>query len=105
MNEVTNKTKIEDMIYEIRGKQVMLDRDLAKLYQVETRTINQKVKRNIERFPENFCFKLTAKEWEILKSQIVISSSNDIESHGGDRHLPNAFTEQGVAMLSAVIKR
>ena len=59
MNEVINKTKIEDMIYEIRGKQVMLDRDLARLYEAETRIINQRLKRNIERFPENFCFQLT----------------------------------------------
>ena len=100
MNEVMNKTKIEDMIYEIRGKQVMLDRDLAKLYQVETRTINQKVKRNIERFPENFCFQLTKEEFKNWKSQIVMSNSDK----QGLRKCPYVFTEQGVAMLSAVLK-
>ena len=74
LENVESKIKIEDMIYEIRGKQVMLDRTLAMLYQVETRTLNQKVKRNIERFPENFCFQLTKEEWRNLKSQFVISS-------------------------------
>ena len=88
MNNITKfeEIKIKDMIYEIRGKQVMLDSELAKLYQVETRTINQKVKRNIERFPESFCFKITKTEWENLKSQIVISNSNDIEFRGCDTY-------------------
>ena len=65
---------IQSKIYEIRGHRVMLDRDLAELYQVETRVLNQAVKRNIERFPEDFMFQLTEDEWQILKSQIVISS-------------------------------
>lgn len=89
---------IRSKIYEIRGQRVMLDRDLAELYQVETRTLNQAVKRNIERFPEDFMFQLSDDEWQILKSQIVISS------WGGVRKLPYAFTEQGVAMLSSVLR-
>ena len=89
---------IQRKIYEIRGQRVMLDRDLAELYQVETRVLNQAVKRNIERFPEDFMFRLSGEEWQILKSQIVISS------WGGIRKLPYAFTEQGVAMLSSVLR-
>ncbi len=84
-------------IYLIRGQKVMLDRDLADLYGVETRTLNQAVKRNIERFPEDFMFQLNEEEFENLKSQIVTSS------WGGIRKLPLAFTEQGVAMLSSVL--
>ena len=76
----------------------MLDRDLAELYEVETRALNQAVRRNIERFPEMFLFQLTSDEFEILKSQIVTSS------WGGTRKLPFAFTEQGVAMLSSVLR-
>ena len=95
-----DEIKIKAMIYEIRGKQVMLDRDLAKLYNVETRAINQRVKRNIERFPESFCFQLSKEEFENWKSQIVMSNSDK----QGLRKCPYAFTEQGVAMLSAVLK-
>jgi len=100
MNEAVLVEDIKSLIYTIRGKEVMLDRDLAKLYQVETRVLNQAVKRNIERFPEDFMFQLSKEEFEILKSQIVISSSN----WGGVRKLPYAFSEQGVSMLSAVLK-
>ncbi|MBQ2873839.1 MAG: ORF6N domain-containing protein [Bacteroidales bacterium] len=89
--------QIESMIYEIRGQKVMLDRDLAKLYQVETRTLNQAVKRNMKRFPEDFMFQLNSEEYEILMSQFVISS------WGGTRKLPYAFTEQGLAMLSGLL--
>lgn len=85
-------------IYVIRGKKVMLDRDLAELYGVETRVLNQAVRRNINRFPEDFMFKLTKEEFDNLKSQIVTSS------WGGARKLPGAFTEQGIAMLSSVLK-
>jgi hypothetical protein len=85
-------------IYVIRDKRVMLDVDLAELYDVETRALNQAVTRNIERFPETFMFRLTQLEFEILKSQIVTSS------WGGTRKLPYAFTEQGVAMLSSVLR-
>jgi len=100
MNEIILVEDIKNLIYTIKGKQVMLDKDLAKLYQVETRVLNQAVKRNIERFPEDFMFQLNEDEFEILKSQIVISSSN----WGGTRKLPYAFTEQGISMLSAVLK-
>lgn len=85
-------------IYLIRDKRVMLDMDLAELYEVETRVLNQAVSRNIERFPELFMFQLNQNEFEILKSQIVTSS------WGGRRKLPYAFTEQGVAMLSSVLR-
>jgi len=84
-------------IYEIRGLKVMLDSDLAELYGVETRVLNQAVQRNINRFPEDFMFQLADTEWEILKSQFVISS------WGGRRKLPNVFTEHGVLMLSSVL--
>jgi len=89
--------QIRSMIHNLRGKAVMLDRDLAAIYQVETRTLNQAVKRNSERFPEDFMFRLTPTEYETLRSQIVISK------RGGRRYLPLAFTEQGVAMLSSVL--
>ena len=94
---------IQSLIYTIRGKQVMLDSDLATLYQVETRILNQAVKRNIDRFPEQFRFQLTAEEIENLKSQFVISSPAVSNGYGGRRTLPYAFTEQGIAMLSAVL--
>ena len=92
--------KIEDMIYEVRGKQVMLDRDLARLYKVETKVFMQSVKRNIERFPENFMFQLTNNEYIIWRSQFVTSNSDKM----GLRRPPYAFTEQGVAMLSGVLR-
>lgn len=88
---------IQNKIYEIRGQKVMLDRDLAEMYGVETRALNQAVKRNAERFPEDFMFQLTIHEWNDLKSQIVTSS------WGGVRKLLNVFTELGVAMLSSVL--
>ncbi|MDR0292165.1 MAG: ORF6N domain-containing protein [Elusimicrobium sp.] len=90
--------KIENKILNIRGKSVMLDRDLAALYGVEVRALNQAVKRNPERFPSNFMFQLCKEEWEILRSQIVIFKND------GRKFLPYAFTEQGVAMLSSVLK-
>ena len=88
---------IKKMIFTIRGKQVMLDRDLAELYGIKTKRLNEQVRRNIARFPERFMFELTPKEAQILKSQFATSS------WGGDRKLPLAFTEQGVAMLSSVL--
>lgn len=95
---------ITSKIYLIRDKKVMLDKDLAKLYDVETRVLNQAVTRNKERFPEDFMFQLSKKEFEILKSQIVTSSLPDGKAGwGGTRKLPFAFTEQGVAMLSGVL--
>ena len=96
------KLDISSMIYEIRGKQVMLDSDLAKLYECTngTKDINKAVKRNIERFPEDFYFQLTIEEYNNLKFQIGTSSWNE---YGGIRKLPHVFTEQGVAMLASVL--
>ena len=90
---------IQRKIFEIRGQKVILDRDLAALYQVETRVLNQAVKRNTERFPEDFMFQLTKEEWQILKSQLVISNG-----YGGQRYLPYAFTEHGVVMLASLLR-
>jgi phage regulator Rha-like protein len=92
---------IENKILVIRGQQVMLDRDLAELYGVETKVLNQAVKRNIERFPERFMFRLNENEFHFLRSQIVTSKT---ETRGGRQYLPYAFSEQGCAMLSAVLK-
>lgn len=92
--------EIRNLIYTIRGKQVMLDSDLASLYQVETKNLNKAVKRNIERFPASFCFQLTEKEVENLRFQFGTSSLN----YGGRRYLPYVFTEQGVAMASAILR-
>ena len=92
---------IENKIYLIRAQKVMLDRDLAQLYGVATKVLKQAVKRNIGRFPEDFMFMLTKEEHEILRSQIVTSRSS---GWGGSRYEPMAFTEQGVAMLSSVLK-
>ena len=89
---------IEGHIYYLRGQRVMLSHDLAALYQVETKVLMQAVRRNIERFPEDFSFGLTNQEFVFLRSQIVTSS------WGGSRVPPHAFTEQGVAMLSGVLK-
>ena len=90
---------IQNKIYEIRGHKVMLDRDLAEMYDVETRVLNQAVKRNEDRFPPDFMFQLTSKEFENWKSQIVISKSEQM----GLRKPSFAFTEQGVSMLSGVL--
>jgi hypothetical protein len=91
---------IANRIYAVRGQKVMLDRDLAELYGVPTRTLNQAVKRNRSRFPADFMFQLTTGEVRSLRSQIVISNA----SRGGRRYQPFAFTQEGVAMLSAVLK-
>ena len=128
-NEISilEENSIRSKIHVIRGQQVMIDRDIAELYGVETRRLNEQVKRNIERFPEQFCFQLTREEVEklkksnLVKSQFVTSQKKDsVMSHfatspdfantmfagqdGGTRKLPFVFTEQGVAMLSAVLK-
>ena len=116
MNEliIDNQT-IQSKIYTIRGVQVMLDEDLALLYGVESKRLNEQVKRNIERFPEKFRFQLTENEYENLRSQIATSSLDNIlrfqngtssldKQHGGRRYLPYVFTEQGVSMLSAVLR-
>lgn len=114
---------IQRRIYEIRGQKVILDRDLAALYQVETRVLNQAVKRNIERFPEDFMFQLTKEEADILRSQFVtlkegrmssqsvttredeiLKSQFVTSSWGGQRYLPYAFTEHGVVMLASLLR-
>lgn len=88
---------ITSKIYQIRGQKIMLDSDLAELYQVETKRLNEQVKRNESRFPDDFMFQLTTEEWENLKSQ------NATSSWGGRRKLPYAFTEHGVLMLSSIL--
>ena len=117
---------IKNRIYEVRGQRVMLDRDLAELYNVETKVLNQAVKRNIERFPEDFMFRMDNSEWEFLRSQIVTSKivplstedeedndSRDVlrsqfvtskDGRGGVRYTPYVFTELGIAMLSSVLR-
>ncbi|KRT16267.1 DNA-binding protein [Pedobacter ginsenosidimutans] len=112
---------IQNRIYEIRGERVMLDFDLASLYEVETKALNQAVKRNIKRFPDDFMFQLTSAEFEEIRlhidasnqgtsSQIVMTGLPNLKSQivtsswGGTRKMPYAFTEQGVAMLSGVLK-
>ena len=114
---IINKENIQNKIYTIRGLQIMLDKDLAELYQVESKRLNEQVKRNIERFPKNFMFQLSQNEYDNLRSQFATSSLDDnfnsqiiaienveIKEHGGRRYLPYAFTEQGVAMLSAILR-
>ena len=103
MYELKEELNIENMIYEIRGKQVMLDSDLARLYECTngTKTINQAVKRHINKFPERYMFQLTKSEYDNLKSQFGTSSLN---TYGGVRKMPYAFTEQGVAMLATILK-
>lgn len=96
-----NAEEIRRLIYVIRGKQIMLDSDLAMLYRVETGNLNKAMKRNQKRFPEEFCFQLTKEEYENLKFQIGSSSDGE---HGGRRKLPYVYTEQGIAMLSAVLR-
>ena len=98
---VSDNIKIENMIYEIRGKQVMLDSDLARLYGVETKRINEAVKNNIEKFPERYCFKLSDKETNNLRSK---NSTSKINGHGGRRYNQRVFTEQGVYMLATILK-
>lgn len=92
-------SQIERMIYVIRGQRVMLDSDLAELYQVETKQLNRQVRRNILRFPNDFMFQLTSEEYEVLKCQIGASKSGS----GGKQKLPLVFTENGVAMLSGIL--
>ena len=122
-NELTNE-EIKSLIYTIRNKQVMLDSDVAMLYHYETKKINQAVKRNIERFPEEFCFQLNENEFEVLRCQFVTLNKNNLnatlesnslrsqivtlnENTGRGKHrkyLPYVFTEQGIAMLSGLLK-
>ena len=101
ITSITETKEIKNMIYIVRGKQVMLDSDLALLYQVETKRLNERVKRNSARFPESFCFQLTKEEYDSLRSQIATSSEDE---YGGRRYLPYVFTESGIAMLSAILR-
>lgn len=95
---MSNPVQIQNLIYEIRGFKVMLDSDLANLYEVETKSLNRSVKRNIERFPSHFMFQLTKEEWDNLRYQNG-TFRKDIR-----KYLPYVFTEQGVAMLSSVLR-
>ncbi len=108
MNEmvVLENIKIEDMIYEIRGVQVMLSQDVAKLYQVETKVLNQTIKRNINRFPDKFCFQLTNEEIDVLslRSQFVTLNKNNNLTGLHFKYLPYVLTEQGIMMLSGLLK-
>jgi hypothetical protein len=97
LQDLVAEQKILNRIYVIRGEKVMLDQDLAEMYGVETKQLKRQVKRNTDRFPKDFMFELTAKEFENLRSQIGTSS------WGGTRYMPMAFTEQGVAMLSSIL--
>ncbi len=97
IKETDNIEIIKERILEIRGQRVMLDKDLAELYGVETKRLNEAVKRNINRFPDDFMFVLTDEEWLRLRSQIATSK------RGGNRYRPFAFTEYGIAMLSSVL--
>ncbi len=110
-------TDIKSLIYCIRGKQVMLDSDVAMLYHYETKNINKAMKRNIERFPEDFCFQLTEKEVLNLKSQLMISSSTEkmwFQSgttlqkenikYRSEKYLPYVYTEQGISMIAGILR-
>jgi hypothetical protein len=111
-NELIKPEEIQSRIYTIRGVQVMLDKDLAKLYGTETKQLNRAVKRNIERFPQEFMVQVTEDEYYGIRPELSLSKDSDnlrfqngtSSGHGGRRYLPYAFTEQGVAMLSAVLK-
>ena len=96
--------RIENLIHYVRGQQIMIDSDLAMLYNVETKRLNESVKRNAKRFPESFCFQLTEDEYDDLRSQIATSNTDNVSTKGGRRYLPYVFTEQGIAMLSAVLR-
>ncbi len=101
--ELTNE-EIKNLIYTVRGKQVMIDSDVAMLYHYETKKINQTVKRNKDRFPENFCFQLTEIELENMWSQIGTTSKLEYNKYRSKKYLPYVFTEQGIAMLSGLLK-
>ncbi len=101
--ELLEESKIENMIYEVRGKQVMLDSDLALLYQVETKRINEAVRNNLEKFPERFSWLLSNNELDFLRSKFSTSSLVN-NNHGCRRYSPRVFTEQGVAMLATILK-
>ena len=102
-NELSNED-IKKLIYTIRGKQVMLDSDVAMLYHYETKSINKAVKRNIDRFPEDFCFQLTRSEMDKMWFQNGTTSKGENNKYRSEKYLPYAFTEQGIAMLSGILK-
>ena len=97
VSAMSDNKDIRSLIYMVRGQQVMLDSDLAKLYKVETKVFNQAVNRNLDRFPDNFRFQLTKEEFDALRSQIA-------NGKGGRRYRPYMFTEQGIAMLSGILR-
>ena len=99
---IYDESNIKNLIYTIRGRQVMLDNDVAMLYHYETKKINQTVKRNAKRFPEEFCFQLTEEEYMVLRSQIV--TLNELKRGQHKKYLPYVFTEQGIAMISGLLK-
>lgn len=101
-NLIESKIKIEDLVYEVRGVEVMLDSDLAMLYEVETKRINEAVKNNLDKFPERISWKLTKDEANNLRSQFATSSEEN--NYGGRRYLPRVFTEQGIYMLATILK-
>ena len=111
-NELTNED-IKNLIYTIRGKQVMLDSDVARLYNYQTKRVNETVSRNKKRFPENFCFQLNEEEVKNLErqstilnlEQIATSSKSENSKHRGKKYVPYVFTEQGIAMLSGLLKK
>jgi hypothetical protein len=105
--ELIKAEQVEKLIFEVRDQQVMLDYHLAEVYQVETKRLNEQVKRNKARFPESFMFQLTQEEWDTLQSQIATTNNQSQNATSSQKHrskLPYVFTEQGVAMLSAVLK-
>jgi toxin-antitoxin system, toxin component, fic family len=106
MYELKEELNIENMIYEIRGKQVMFNSDVARLYNVETKRINEVIKRNINRFPEEFCFQITIEELEMLSSRSQIATLNKSNNYRGYniKYLPYVLTEQGIMMLSGLLK-
>ena len=101
-NLIESKIKIEDLVFEVRGVEVMLDSDLAMLYEVETKRINEAVKNNLDKFPERISWKLTKDEANNLRSQFATSSEEN--NYGGRRYLPRVFTEQGIYMLATILK-
>ena len=101
---IVNNEEIKNLIYTIRGKQVMLDSDVAKLYHYETKNVNKAMKRNIERFPEDFCFQLTKHELDKMWFQIGTTSKNNNSKYRSEKYLPYVYTEQGISMLAGVLK-
>ena len=102
--KIINTEEIKNLIYTIRGKQVMLDSDVAMLYQYETKNVNKAMKRNIERFPEDFCFQLTKQELDKMWFQFGTTSENKNFKYRSDKYLPYVYTEQGISMLAGILK-